>query len=539
MKPTPSGLLRFLAHRWRSSLQVRVVATTLLVSMVVVTLVGLFVLGRVSTGLLDAKRRAALAESAAGLSYAQSQLAQADRTDPVSLDRLLENLAVVLDGRGSPAGLYDVALVPTSVASALYASRAFDTADVPAALRAAVGDELVQAYAYGRIKRDNGTERALVVGAPLSAAYQLYYVFSLNPEDSSLTLVRRALLLGGLALVVLLAGVAAIVTRTVVTPVQLAARVAARLADGHLEERMAVRGEDDLAALAKSFNLMARSLQRQIGQLEELSRVARRFTADVSHELRTPLTTVRMAADVLHDARSGFPPETARAAELLQSELNRFEQLLVDLLEISRYDAQVAVLEAEVCDLGQLVRSAAHAAEPLAARKGSRLDLSGVPDAPVLAEVDPRRVQRILRNLITNAIENGEGRPIELAVAADTDVVCARVRDHGIGMDTNHVRLVFNRFWRADPSRARDTGGSGLGLSLAMEDTRLHGGRLQAWGRPGLGASFLLSLPRRVGTEVRATDLPLALDGSSAVGVSSATGAASGSTDRDNPVSGR
>lgn len=520
---SPADPVRFLAHRWRSSLLIRVVATTLLVSMVVVTLVGLFVLGRVGSGLLDAKRRAALAESAAGLSYAQSQLAQADRTDPVSLDGLLGNLAAVLDGRGSPAGLYDVALVPTSGTSALYASRAFSLADVPAALRSTVSRQLVEAYAYGRITRDNATERALIIGAPLSAAYQLYYVFSLGPEDSSLALVRKALVLGGLALLVLLAAVATIVTRTVVTPVQLAARVASRFAEGHLEERMLVRGEDDLAALAKSFNLMARSLQRQIGQLEQLSRVQRRFTADVSHELRTPLTTVRMAADVLHDARRGFPPETARAAELLQGELNRFEQLLTDLLEISRYDAQVAVLEAELCDLGQLVRSVARAADPLAARRGSTFDLSGIPTEPVVAEVDPRRVQRILRNLVSNAIENGEGQPIELSVAADEDVVCARVRDHGVGLDPAQVRLVFNRFWRADPSRARDTGGSGLGLSLAMEDTRLHGGRLQAWGRPGQGASFLLTLPRRAGSGVRTNETPLLVDGIPP-GVARATG---------------
>ena len=129
-------------------------------------------------------------------------------------------------------------------------------------------------------------------------------------------------------LLLLVAGVALLVTRQVITPVRLARRVAERIASGRLEERMHVSGEDDIARLAMSFNQMAEALQSQIRQLVELSRVQRRFVSDVSHELRTPLTTVRMAGDVLHDARGSFDPMTARSAELLQKELDRFEHLL-------------------------------------------------------------------------------------------------------------------------------------------------------------------------------------------------------------------
>ena len=190
-----------------------------------------------------------------------------------------------------------------------------------------------------------------------------------------------------------------------VTPVRLARRVAERLAAGRLQERLRVTGEDDLARLATSFNQMATNLQRQIRQLEELTRVQRRFVSDVSHELRTPLTTVRMAGDVLHDARRDFDPATARAAELLQTELDRFETLLADLLEISRFDAGAAVLEIDDVNLVDVAHRVVDATRPLAEQRGVRLEVDA-PDHPCLAEADVRRVERIVRNLVTNAIDH-------------------------------------------------------------------------------------------------------------------------------------
>jgi two-component system sensor histidine kinase MtrB len=280
------------------------------------------------------------------------------------------------------------------------------------------------------------------------------------------------------------------------------------LSAGLLEERMRVVGEDDLALLARSFNQMAANLQRQIVQLEDLSRLQRRFTSDVSHELRTPLTTVRMAADVLFSARDEFDPSMRRAAELLQTEVDRFESLLTDLLEISRYDAGFAVLEAEPADLRELVRQTADFIDPLARRAGCELRVS-VPDQPVIAEVDPRRVGRVLRNLLGNAVEHGEGRPVDVVLAVDACAVALTVRDRGVGFKPDEAQIVFNRFWRADPSRARQTGGTGLGLSISLEDARLHGGWLQAWGEPGEGAQFRLTLPLEAGTRLTGSPLPL------------------------------
>jgi two-component system, OmpR family, sensor histidine kinase MtrB len=232
----------------------------------------------------------------------------------------------------------------------------------------------------------------------------------------------------------------------------------------------------------------------------------------VSHELRTPLTTVRMAGDVLHDARHRFDPGTARAAELLQTELDRFEVLLADLLEISRFDAGAAVLEPETLNLGDMVRRVVESTRPLADQRGVRVVVED-PGVPCLAEGDARRVERILRNLVTNAIDHaavgGPGPGVVVRLGADEDAAAVAVRDFGVGLEPGESSMVFNRFWRADPARARTTGGTGLGLSIALEDTHLHGGWLQAWGRPGGGAQFRLTLPRRAGFALRRSPLPL------------------------------
>ena len=156
-------------------------------------------------------------------------------------------------------------------------------------------------------------------------------MFPLVQEQDTLDLVRRTLAFAGVVLAILLAWISWFVTRQVAVPVRSAAKIAEQFSAGRLTERMKVEGSDDLAKLAQAFNDMAASLQRQIGQLEDMSRVQRRFVSDVSHELRTPLTTVRMAADVLHDARASFDPATERSAELLQAQLDRFEELLADL----------------------------------------------------------------------------------------------------------------------------------------------------------------------------------------------------------------
>jgi two-component system sensor histidine kinase MtrB len=256
---------------------------------------------------------------------------------------------------------------------------------------------------------------------------------------------------------------------------------------------------------------MATSLQRQIRQLEELSRVQQRFVSDVSHELRTPLTTVRLAGAVLYEARDAFDPATRRAAELLQTELDRFETLLEDLLEISRFDAGAAVLDLDDVNLTDVVNRVVEGTRSLADRRSTRIVVSA-PSTPCTAEVDVRRIERIVRNLITNAIDHAESKEIVISVAADDQAAAIAVRDHGVGLGVGEAAMVFNRFWRADPARARTSGGTGLGLSISGEDTHLHGGWLQAWGKPNEGAQFRLTLPRYVGHPLRHSPLPLVPD---------------------------
>ncbi len=352
---------------------------------------------------------------------------------------------------------------------------------------------------------------AVTVGSavvvPSAGTYDLYFIYPMTREQQTMAFIQNSFLAAGIILTLLVGAVAWVVTRQVVTPVRRAAEVAGRLARGKLNERMPSHGEDDLALLATSFNAMADSLQSQIRQLEGLSRVQQRFVSDVSHELRTPLTTIRMAVDLIHESREGFDPTVARSAELLAGELDRFESLLADLLEISRFDAGAAALDIEPVDLRTCAERVVASAQPLAARRGSSVTV--LPGERAEAEVDERRVERILRNLVVNAIEHGEGQPITVDLAAAHGAVSVVVEDHGVGLRPGEAMLVFNRFWRADPARARTTGGTGLGLAIALEDARLHNGWLQAWGQPGEGSRFRLTVPERSGGSIDRAPLPL------------------------------
>lgn len=489
------------------------VGSTLAFSCVVVALLGWFLIARIEDGLLAEKVKAATEEAWSGTVYTQSQLSTLGTSDTQALESLQAGLISELATR-SAAGRYAVVIVASKkdVPAGMHPGRAaggVNPASIPAQLRQAVDNAkpLEQRWTYTEVNYNDQRHSVpgVVVGSRVGP-WQLYYLFPLDQEQETLALVQRTVALVGAVLVVLLCAIAYLVTRQVVTPVRMAARIAQRYEVGRLRERMYVRGEDDLAQLASSFNSMAESLERQIAKLEELSRVQRRFVSDVSHELRTPLTTVRMAADMLYENRPDLDPASARAAELLQAQLDRFEALLTDLLEISRYDAGAASLDLRSCDMRELVRAVVETHEPLVERSGSQLILEE-PEEPCPAEVEHRRVERILRNLLGNAIEHGEGRDIVVRLAADDQAVAVIVRDHGIGLTEDQAARVFDRFWRADPSRVRGTGGTGLGLSIALEDAHLHGGWLEAWGAVGGGAVFRLTLPRTAGAELSTSPL--------------------------------
>ncbi|MEQ8143477.1 MtrAB system histidine kinase MtrB [Streptomyces sp. OP7] len=513
---------------WRRNIQLKVVVTTLLMSLGVVLLLGFVVIGQVRNGLLDAKVKASQSQATGGFAVAKQQAEQAvsvtgdegtaaDGRPSQSVIQWMSDLVASLSSGGQ--GAFDVVTLPSGGDSGSgrgpRASGEVDpTGSVPAALRERIDTSTSAAQSYTRIVYDTDKESqpALVIGKqvndPNGDPYQLYYLFPLTQEEKSLSLVKGTLATAGLFVVVLLGAIAWLVVRQVVTPVRMAAGIAERLSAGRLQERMKVTGEDDIARLGEAFNKMAQNLQLKISQLEDLSRMQRRFVSDVSHELRTPLTTVRMAADVIHEAREDFDPVTARSAELLADQLDRFESLLADLLEISRFDAGAAALEAEPIDLRDVVRRVVSGAEPLAERKGTTIKVVG-DQQPVVAEADARRVERVLRNLVVNAVEHGEGNDVVVKLAAAGGAVAVAVRDYGVGLKPGEATRVFSRFWRADPARARTTGGTGLGLSIALEDARLHGGWLQAWGEPGGGSQFRLTLPRTADEPLRGSPIPL------------------------------
>jgi two-component system sensor histidine kinase MtrB len=502
-------------HTWRSSLHVRIGAITMVVAGTVVVIVSLVLFSQIRDQLLSVKRQAAIDQAQAGVFYAQTQVTAIATGDAASVRSTLDRTVQQLLTRGGSAGDFDVVMVyRIGAVERTATSQRYLYPALPADLRADVKSG-GQSYRYALIPDSGGQPQpTLLVGSPVptdagdSEHIELYYAFPLDQEAESLSLIRSTVVISGVALTLFVVGIGVLVTRLVVDPVRRAAGTAQRLAEGQLEERMAVRGEDDLARLANSFNAMADSLQRQITQLEALSQLQQRFTSDVSHELRTPLTTVQMAADVLHEARGDFPPQVARSAELLRAELDRFEGLLSDLLEISRYDAGAAVLDAEATDLGALIGRIVEGMGALARRHDCEVVVQQ-PAEPVIAEVDARRVERILRNLVGNAIEHGQGCPVEITLAANRSAAAVTVRDLGVGLSTAEAQHVFDRFWRADPSRVRTVGGSGLGLSISLEDARLHGGWLQVWGEPGNGAQFRLTLPLVAGAELTSSPLPL------------------------------
>jgi two-component system sensor histidine kinase MtrB len=509
---------RWLLHLWRSSLQLRVIVSTMLLGLIVVLLLGTYLYQRIADGLVSDRVLTARAESASQTRAAQARFDSAGRTDSVSLTQLAFD---IVGQTSSPGGDQSREVILTraknnvgNVSVPTVLSSDVGVPNVPGGLRAAlVADpthQQVQIISIG--SGDGATVPAAIVGSrvtlPAAGQYELYFVFPLDREQQTLRIVGRTLSLGGIALVLLLGAVAYVVTRLVVDPVRRAALVAERLSSGRLHERMRAHGEDDIARLGKSFNAMADSLQKKIRQLEDLSRVQQRFVSDVSHELRTPLTTIRMAGDLIHDSRHDFDPSVSRSAELLHNEIDRFESLLSDLLEISRFDAGAAALDVEATDLRATLERTIESTAALAARRGSRLEVIPT-DGPCVAEIDPRRVERILRNLVANAIEYGEGRPVTVQLGVNENAVAVSVRDTGVGLRQGEAALVFNRFWRADPARARTTGGTGLGLAISREDARLHGGWLHAWGAPAVGSCFRLTLPRHTGVPIDYSPLPL------------------------------
>ncbi len=506
---------RGFAAVWSRSLQLRVVVSTLLLSFVVLLIVGFLLISQITGRLLEDKQATALAQLERSRNLVERVLTSNDAS--ASLEARLTRARALLTDQDADAtqgsassGAYDTVLLVPGRPGQPPAVAAGPVSEISTELREMISSGQV-AYQYTTVQRGGQQVAALVVGTPVETSVrdlELYMVFPMGSEEKTVSLVRSTMLVGGLVLLGLLAAIAWLIARQVVGPLRSASRIAVRFADGRLSERMPVRGDDEFARLAVSFNDMAESLSKQITHLEEFGGLQRQFTSDVSHELRTPLTTVRMAADMLYEARDDLDPLQRRSVELMDKELDRFETLLTELLEISRHDAGQAELASERMDMAIPIEAALATVEPLAAEAGTDLVVD-LPADPVYAEIDPRRIERILRNLLANAIDHGEHRPVTLTMRSDGDAVAVTVRDQGIGLKPGEEKLVFNRFWRSDPSRVRRSGGTGLGLAISIEDARLHQGRLEATGQPGVGSCFRLTVPLVRGHKLLGSPLPL------------------------------
>ncbi|AOX67840.1 two-component sensor histidine kinase [Curtobacterium sp. MCBA15_013] len=506
---------------WRRSLMFRSVAITVMTTGLAVAIIGTAVMISISNNVYSQRRDQIEAESARATIVAQGifDAATAGEDNNQSELETLQSEAqqAILSNTTSPGGT-SIAIErspdqpgPQTVQNV--ASQGFPDAVITDALRKQVGKNTgTLSLQPVRLDDDGRHQPGLAVGStlqiPSAGQYELYLVYDLSDAQQTLDFVSQTLSIGGVALMVLIALVTSLVVRLVVVPIRGAAETSRKIAAGRLDERIPVRGNDDIATLARSFNGMADAVSRQITQLAELSRVQQRFVSDVSHELRTPLTTIRLAGDMLFDSRHAFEPSVGRSAELLHAQVERFELLLADLLEISRFDAQAVHLDPEPVIPAALATDIVDEFRPLAERAGIDLQLA-TPGGHTTMQLDAKRIRRVLRNLVGNAIEHGDAKPVQVVVDSDARSVAIAVRDQGVGMPPEDAARVFDRFWRADPSRKRTIGGTGLGLAISLGDANLHGGRIDVWSRPGEGSTFVLTLPRNDRVTVTTSAIPL------------------------------
>ncbi|HZN73867.1 MAG TPA: HAMP domain-containing sensor histidine kinase [Micromonosporaceae bacterium] len=356
---------------------------------------------------------------------------------------------------------------------------AFDPV-LPTVLRSSVA---AGRLAYHRLDVDG--RHLLVVGARIRASAAELYV--IHPEDAihdDLAQLSRTLLGGSVVVVVLAAGVGWLMARRTLEPVGRASAAAHAVAEGLLATRLPVEGADEFGVWATSFNRMAAALETKIAALSEAQARERRFTADVAHELRTPVTALLAAASLLREDLGRLPIEVRRPAELLVADVARLRRLVDDLMEVSRLDGGQEALRVQRVDLRAVL-------DAVIAARGWRGRVA-VDGADIAVVTDPRRVERILANLVANAIEHGE-RGVWVRITATGSVACLQVGDRGPGIAAEHLGHLFDRFYKADA--ARSGAGSGLGLAIVWENVRLLGGEVDVRSEVGVGTEFRVRLP--------------------------------------------
>lgn len=496
-------LIRLALSSWRTSLRLRMMLVSLLFTAIAVGLIGGVLSYTIQRNLFESRRAEVVAEAAAVTGNVQSVFDGAVDVDGnIDVERANSAAQTAIRSTTNSPGLVGFAILRefnqlTENVLASTSSIGFPVEVVTPELRNAVNADRSSVHYQSVALPDGepGIAASANVDVPTAGRYDLVLVYDLSDVQGNLRFVQSALLLGGVFFVIVTGWIVWTVTTRAIRPIVTTAQTAERFAAGNLEERIAVDGEDITATLATSFNRMAEAIEGQITRLATLSTLQQQFVSDVSHELRTPLTSIKLAGNMIFERRDKFDADTARAAEILHQQLEKFEVTLAELLELSRFDAGAAELDTEPTVPATLVASSIDAVGALAKDRGTEIRLHA-PGGHSEVDIDPRRVRRIMQNFLANAIDHGEGKPIDVWVDSSSSAVGIAVRDHGVGMTTDQAARVFDRFWRADPARERRTGGTGLGLAIAREDARLHGGVIDVWAEPGEGACFRLTIPR-------------------------------------------
>ncbi|MEV6564061.1 HAMP domain-containing sensor histidine kinase [Streptomyces kronopolitis] len=413
---------------------------------------------------------------------------------------------------------------------------------VPASLRTAVDEarpvDESNRYAHHLYwqRKEVGDTPYLVAGAKVTGGGPTgYMIKSLSAEQQDLNSLAWSL---GIATALALVGSALLAqaaATTVLRPVQRLGHAARQLGEGRLDTRLRVTGTDELADLSRTFNRTAERLELRVAELSGREAASRRFVADMSHELRTPLTAITAVSEVLEEEADSLDPMIAPAVQLVVSETRRLNDLVENLMEVTRFDAGTARLVLDDVDVADQVTACIDARAWLDA-----VDLDA--DRGIVARLDPRRLDVILANLIGNALKHG-GSPVRVSVRTEdaagstgdgadgpapgardgadaaagpeadggpqatagdgpdpetarpgSGTLVIRVRDHGPGIPEEVLPHVFDRFYKASASRPRSEG-SGLGLSIALENAHIHGGEITAANLPEGGAVFTLRLP--------------------------------------------
>jgi signal transduction histidine kinase len=344
---------------------------------------------------------------------------------------------------------------------------------------------LVADHQVGYERMDVEGDPSLVVGERVvSARTDLYFLFSERNLDRDLRELGVVLAGGWLLVVLLAAGTGVVLARRTLGPVARASDAARSMAEGLLDTRLPVETDDEFGAWAASFNEMASALEAKIEALSEARERERRFTSDVSHELRTPVSALVSEAAMLREHIDEMPQEARRPAELLVADVARLRRLVEELMEISRLDSGREPVVLEPVDVEALVRAVVGA-------RGWDGAVS-VTGGGLVVSSDRRRLERIVSNLVGNAVEHGDGRAWVHARSEGGDLVL-EVADWGPGIPPEHLPHLFDRFYKTDRSRAGP--GSGLGLAIARENAGLLGGEIAVESVRDVGTRFILRIP--------------------------------------------